>query len=157
MLTTAVLSQRSTTRGWRLTQLARSYVWYGRNEPEKGEGDRERKGEREGGKREREREWKEGRRSRGDREAQRQLIQTDVLLFSCAARQPFYSAAHTERPCHSLPAAAHMKWQQARALSQQAAAATGMVAERAASCRTDTHKKREPAEPPLYHRNLGAS
>lgn len=62
MLTLAVLLQRSTARDWRLTQLARSYVWYGRNETEKGK-DTGREKE----KNERDTEWKEGAEETGRR------------------------------------------------------------------------------------------
>lgn len=115
MLTLAVLLQRTTARIWKLTQLARSYVWYGRNERRRG---RRQKG--------RDREWrKEQRERQGDREAQQLLIQTNLML-SAVVHSRRSTLLHTELQCHSLPLAAHMKWQQALALSQQATAATGV-------------------------------
>lgn len=77
MLTLAVLLQTSTARGYRLTQLAKSYVWYGRNEPEKGkETERERESETE-----------------TEQRKQQLLIQTNLLLLADAQR-PFCSAVH---------------------------------------------------------------
>lgn len=97
MLTLAALLQRRTARGWRLTQLAKSYVWYGRNEIEKGKEQREK-----------ERRYRVEGSSRG-------------RSSSCS------TLLHTELRCHSFPPAPHIKWHQAGALWQQAPAAPGMV------------------------------
>lgn len=71
---------------------------------------------------------KEPREKQRDREVQQLLMQTNLLL-SAVVHSRLSTLLHTDLQCHSLPLAAHMKWQEAQALSQQATAATDMVRE----------------------------